>query len=50
MTAMTESWIMYAGMAVWAVICLYAAFLSARQRALSKKISLLEELGNDKTM
>ena len=47
---MTESWIMYAGMVVWAGIGLYAAFLAARQRALSKKISLLEELGNDKTM
>ena len=47
---MTESWIMYAGMAVWAGIGLYAAFLAMRQRALSKKISLLEELGNDKTL
>ena len=47
---MTEFWIMYAGMAVWAGIGFYCAFLAARQRALSKKISLLEELGNDKTM
>ena len=45
---MTESWIMYAGMAVWAGIGIYAAFLAARQRALSKKISLLEDLADDK--
>ena len=45
---MTESWIMYAGMAVWAGIGLYAVFLGARQRALSKKISLLEALRDDK--
>ncbi len=46
---MTDAWIMYAGMAVWARIGLYAAFLAARQRVLSKKIALLEELTHDKT-
>jgi len=41
---MTEQWIMYAGIAVWIGIGLYAAFIAVKQAALTKKIETLELL------
>lgn len=42
---MTEQWIMYAGIAVWIGIGLYAAFIAVKQAALTRKIETLELLG-----
>lgn len=42
---MTEQWIMYAGIAVWISIGLYAAFIAVKQAALTRKIETLELLG-----
>jgi len=41
---MTEQWIMYAGIAVWIGIGLYAAFIARKQAVLTKKIETLELL------
>ena len=42
---MTEQWIMYAGIAVWIGIGLYAAFIAVKQAALTRTIETLELLG-----
>ncbi len=39
---MTEPWVLYAGIAVWLGIGVYAAVLAAGQRALRRRVEQLE--------
>ena len=41
---MTETWVVYAGIAAWAGLALYMLFLAIRQRRIASRLAMLEIL------